>query len=292
MLAGMGAGKAKIFDENGRKALSRFVFYIATSALIIDAVLSLSRSELSKLPNFIVVNCIIYVVVFFVLYLTLRFLKIPYKTGASILYAGTTANTVYLGLPVIRALYGAEGILFAVALLTIPSIVADILDFYFLNSWRAGKASFSKVLKDFILNPLVLSSLVGFLLLIIGISLPETLRSSLRLLGSGATGLALFAMGLFLSESSWKNFSIKLPLVTTIIKLLVVPFISYIIGYLCGLSGLALSVTVIMAALPSAIFCMVVATEYEFDERGTADTILVSSLFFLLTSGLWVSLVG
>jgi predicted permease len=147
MLAGVAAGKLKLFNEDARTVLSRFVFYIATTALIFEAILSLKIADLGKLPSFITTNAIIYAVLFFVVYLTLRSLKIPYRSGASILYSSTTANTIYLGLPLIRALYGSEGILYAVALLTIPSAVADFLDFYFLNRWRDGSAPMGKVIK-------------------------------------------------------------------------------------------------------------------------------------------------
>ncbi len=290
--AGFGAGKLSIFDAGARKTLSKFVFYIATSALIISSLSGLSSSDLSKLPDFALVNCVIYITLFGIVYGLLRLLKVPYKLGGSIMYAGTTANIVYLGIPVMKSMFGAEGVLFTIALLTIPSIIIDILDFYFLSRWRHGKASMKKVLKEFITNPIIISSIVGFALLAIGINLPAPIVSSLDFLGAGATGIALFAMGLFLSESSLKGIRIKPTLVTSFIKLSVAPGIAYGVGTLLGLEGVALSATVILASMPSAIFCMVVATEYELDERVTADTILLSSILFLVTLSAWIRILG
>jgi predicted permease len=132
---------------------------------------------------------------------------------------------------------------------------------------------------------------LGFLLLGIGFRLPQTFKISLDLLGSGASGLALFAMGLFLARTPLRGFKVKPAIISTMLKLVVAPFIALLLGRLFGLEGIALAVTVIMAALPSAIFCMVVATEYDFDERATADTILLSSVMFIFTSSIWVSLV-
>jgi predicted permease len=98
-------------------------------------------------------------------------------------------------------------------------------------------------------------------------------------------------MGLFLARTPLRGFKVKPAIISTMLKLVVAPFIALLLGRLFGLEGIALAVTVIMAALPSAIFCMVVATEYDFDERATADTILLSSVMFIFTSSIWVSLV-
>jgi len=288
MLVGFVLGKIKLFDDDSRKALSRFVFYVATSALIIESIATIKVSELKQLPQFITINTFFYAVAYIGLYLVLRMIKASYKKGASVLYAGTVANTIYLGLPVIRALYGAEGVLFAVAIFTIPSAVSDVVDFYILSKWRKGKVSLLAVLKDFIANPIVASTFIGIILLALRAQLPDYISSSLNLLGNSATGVALFAMGLFLSTTSWKNFKIGQASVATAIKLILMPTLALLTGRLFGLHGTALSVMVLMAAMPSAIFCMIVATEYGFDEHVTADTILLSSVLFVLSSLFWI----
>jgi len=290
-IAGFLAGKFGLFDVEARKVFSKFVFYIASSAVILAALASLSSDDLQKLPKFVAINSLIYVLLFALLYIVLRLAKIRYTLGGAIFYAGLSANCLFLGLPFINALYGSEGVLYAFSFLAIPLSVADLAGFYGLSKWRNRGASIKKILKDFVLNPIVLATFAGIALLLLGTGLWAPLDKAFNLLGGGATGVALFSIGLFLSSAAWKHFNFGAAAAISFVKLLVVPLVAWLVGVFFGLSGVALAVTVLMAAMPSAIFCMVVATEYDLDEHATADGIILSSLLFLGTSLFWVNLV-
>ncbi|HUP26351.1 MAG TPA: AEC family transporter [Candidatus Limnocylindrales bacterium] len=291
MMVGFVCGRVKFLDKAAYKALTRFVFYIATSALIIQAVSSINVSDFNKFPRFILANCVIVIVGYLLVYVALRLSRVGYKTGASILFAGNVANSIYLGLPLIKILYGAEGLLYAIAFLAIPLTAADILGFYILSQWRFGKTSIGSVLRDFFKNPIVISTAVGLLLLMLKVHLPAFIITSLDLLGVTATGLALFATGLFLSIFITKRFNLRSAVMTSFVKLIFIPAVALVIGkYIFALSGTPLFVTVMLAAMPSAIFSLIVATEYNFDERKTADAILLSSVLFLITSTGWTAI--
>lgn len=290
-LIGFISGKLRLFDENARKALIKFVFYIATSALLIQAVLSINIHDAGKYSKFTVASIVLMSAVYIATYMVLRVTKMKYKSGASVLYAGNVSNNIYLGLPFIKVLYGTPGLIYAAVLIAVPLTLSDIVDFYLLSSWKNSKTSIKTILLDFIKNPVVISIFFGAMLLALDVHLPQIVDSGLSALAGSATGLALFAMGLFVSLSSWKHFSFKLASLTTLIKLIVVPTFIYLgANYLFQLSGLPLNVMVMMSAFPSAIFCMVVASEYEFDERATADAIILSSILFIGTSLFWTHL--
>jgi malonate transporter len=292
MLVGVIAGKCQLFDDRARKAFSKFVFYIGTSAIIIQSLVDLTPNEIHGLPRFTIFNSIFYMAITVAIYLALRLLKVTFNTGAVMLYAGTAANTVYIGLPIVRALYGGEGVVFTVVLLAIPTTFADLTAFYLIGRWRNSKeSSIAKTTQEFLRNPLVISTAVGVLLLIVGLHFPNAVDNGLTILGDTTSGVALFAMGLFLSTSSWQHFKLKSAIVASALKLLIVPALAYWLATIGGLTGAALAVTVLLASMPSAVFCIVVATEYEFDERATADTILLSSVLFLATSAIWIRLV-
>ena len=293
MGVGFVCGKIKFLDETAYKALTKFVFYVATSALIIQAVASINLDDFHKFPRFILANCVIVTLAYILTYLALRLSRVNYKTGASILFAGNVSNSVYLGLPLIRVLYGQEGIIYAIAFLAIPLTLADVLGFYMLSKWRLGKTSITSVLKDFFKNPIIISTAVGVVLLLLNIKLPYFVGAGLDHLGVTATGLALFATGLFLAVFVTRRFNLGSALITSAVKLVLMPAIALVIGkYLFGLSGIPLFVTVMIAAMPSAIFSLIVATECKFDERKTADAILLSSVLFLVTSLVWAGILS
>lgn len=287
-VVGFFAGRFGLFDVEARKTFSKFVFYIASSSVILVALAALTPDDLQKLPKFVAVNSAIYMLLFALFYLILRWLKVGYKVGGAIFYTGLTANCLFLGLPFVQALYGSEGVLYVFSFLAIPLSFADLAGFYGLSKWRHKEASLADVLKDFLRNPIVLATLAGAVFLLLGIHLWAPLDKAFNLLGSGATGVALFSIGLFLSTISWRHFRIGAAVLVSVIKLVIVPLLAWLIGMAFGLTDVALAVTVLMAAMPSAIFCMVVASEYHLDERVTADGILLSSILFLATSLVWV----
>lgn len=291
MLVGVVAGRLKLFDDRARKAFSKYVFYIGTSAIVIQSLVELTPAELHTLPKFTIFNCIFYVAVTLALYVALRLLKVKYNSGGSTLYAGIAANMVYIGLPIVRVLYGAEGVAFTVVLLAIPTTLADLTGFYLLDYWRNSKeTSLTKSLQEFSRNPIMISAVIGTLLLVIGVQFPNAIQNGFTLLADTTAGVALFAMGLYLSTSSWRHFKLRLALANSIVKLLLVPAAAFVLARLFGLSGTVLDVTVLIASMPSAVFCIIVATEYGFDEQATADSILLSSALFLATSAFWIKL--
>lgn len=291
IIVGYVAGRTSAFNDESRRAISKFVFYIATSALIIQAIVGIDIRDLNKFPLFLTANAVILVLTYVAIYGVLKLARVPYKSGAAILYAGTTANTVFLGLPFIRVLYGDEGVLYAIAFITIPTAVFDIVAFYILSHWRHGHASVRTILSDFVRNPIVVATAVGLCLLPIVDYVPEPLLDGLGLIGDATTGCALFAMGVYLAGSSFRHFKAGTAAAATAVKLLIMPAATYgLARYVFGLQDVALAVTVLMAAFPSAIFCMIVATEYDFDERATADSILLSSVLFIPASIVIVSL--
>jgi predicted permease len=288
-VVGFGAGKLQLFDEAARRAIVKFVFYIATSALLIQAVVSIDTHSFGRFPRFVFANTVAIIAIYLAMYGVLRLLRTKYRIGASILYASNVSNNIYIGLPFIWALYGNEGLRYAAVYLALPMTLGDLAQFYILSRWRHSSLSARRFVLDFIQNPIVISIVIGAIIVLLGIKLPSPIGEGIDFLGRSATGLAIFAMGLFLSLSSWKHFHVKLALLTTVLKLFVVPFAALLIcKYAFHLSHVALAASVIMLAMPSAIFCMVVATEYDFDEHATADAIILSSVAFLATSLLWV----
>jgi malonate transporter and related proteins len=72
-------------------------------------------------------------------------------------------------------------------------------------------------------NPLVLSPIVGAILVMLGVHLPDVLIESLQLLGSAASGVAVFASGLTLAAH---RFAAKPAVFTgTFVKIIVQPAI-------------------------------------------------------------------
>jgi len=78
-----------------------------------------------------------------------------------------------------------------------------------------------------------------------------------------------------------------------VLKLLVLPAVVLAIGHgLTGLSGLALSVVVMAAALPVGSNALIFSQRYETLEAEATAAIVFSTLGFVLTAPLWLAVLG
>ncbi len=99
-------------------------------------------------------------------------------------------------------------------------------------------------------KPIVWGPLLGVVLSAIGIKMPDLLLASIKPLGLAATAAALFLTGVILSA---RKLQLNALIATsTIVKLLVQPFIAWGLVMLLGLHGSIAITAILMIALAAA----------------------------------------
>jgi hypothetical protein len=137
-------------------------------------------------------------------------------------------------------------------------------------------------------NPLIWATASGFLLNTIGWVPPQPVSLLLGRLADGAVALGLLAVGAALRFDAAPG---KLPLFSwlLVVKLLAKPLAAWAIGTGLGLSGLALQVLVLFAALPTASSAYILAMRMGGDGHSVAWLISASTLVSMLTLPLWAA---
>ena len=137
-------------------------------------------------------------------------------------------NTGFVALPILQATYGPRAVLPAaiatvfVAVVMFPcAVVLQELD---PNNARGLRIEPAKLARRVILNPMVLSTLIGVAWSAFGAPMPGPVGAYLRILADALTACALFAIGLGLSiDGLLANFGRSASL--TIVKLMIMPLI-------------------------------------------------------------------
>ena len=114
-----------------------------------------------------------------------------------------------------------------------------------LEVYRGGKLNFWKIAKSVASNPLILSSLLGIVLLALGVKLPEVIDKPLSDLADVATPLALVILGAEFSFRQVKSCLRQLVLGVTG-RLIVMPLIFLTIAILLGFRGEELIALMVM----------------------------------------------
>ncbi len=208
-------------------------------------------------------------------------------------------NTGFMGMPLLVALLGptAAGpaiITILADLIIITSLCIALSRLDGADEHGAAKAA-RNALKGVAMNPMPWAILIGALSSAVSLELPKPVAQTLGMLADAASPVALFTIGAVLARSQILTarghaeplvLGDYLPM--ALIKLLLHPVLVLVVGALAislgvPLSKFALTVMVLVAALPSASNVAMLAERYDADSARVARIIMVTTAAAFLT---------
>ena len=199
-------------------------------------------------------------------------------------------NTGFMGVPLLVALLGAQA--------AGPAIVTIVVDLLVTSSLcialsrldsadvHGAEVAAKNALRGVALNPMPWAIVLGALASGLQWSLPQPVMQTVGLLADAASPVALFTIGAVLARSQLNSTSRTPPgdyLPITLIKLVVHPTLLLALGLAAITLGLpldrfALTVVVLVAALPSASNVAILAERFGADNGRIARIILLSTV--------------
>jgi predicted permease len=182
------------------------------------------------------------------------------------------ANIGNMGLPVCLFAYGEEGLALAIVIFAII-LTGQFTVAIFLYS---GTFSVSAIYK----NPVIVSVLISFILLITGISPPQWIQKSAKLIGDITIPVMLITLGVSLSQMRVLNRlrAFSLSIVRTGMGL----GAGLLISWLFGFTGTVRGVFILQCSMPVAVFNYLLAEQYDKNPKEVAEIIIISTLLSIL----------
>jgi len=291
ILCGFLAGRFRLLGEASSEALNRFVYWFALPALLFVSMARVPAREILNGP-FIAAYLLAVAIVGTAAVLVARAV-FPNLRQALVLHGltATFANTGYMGVPLYLTAFGPEGAMPAIiaAALNSAVMVATAIVLVELAGGGRGRmaATLRRVAIGFTRNPLVLAPAAGIAWSVSGAALPGFATAFFQLLGAAAGPCALFAMGMFLAAQPMRHLFFGRRAAEafwmTGLKLLVLPAVTYALGWLFGLDPFWLASVTILSALPTGALAFVVAQQYGIYVQETSAVILVSTVLSVVT---------
>ncbi|MDP3082597.1 MAG: AEC family transporter [Rubrivivax sp.] len=210
-------------------------------------------------------------------------------------------NTVQLGIPLSAALFGEAGLaihiavvsLHALVLLTTLTVMVE-LDLARARNRHEATAStiktLAQTLQNTIIHPVVLPVLAGLIWNATGIGLHPVVDEALAGLGLAVVPVCLVLIGLTLAHYGLAG-GARGAIGISLAKLMLLPALVLAVAHWgFGVSGLPLSVVVMMAALPVGSTALVFSQRYATLEAEASAAIVVSTVAFALTASFWLAL--
>ena len=200
-------------------------------------------------------------------------------------------NTGFVALPVLQAIYGQRAVLPAaiatvfVAVVMFPAAVILLeLD---RRDARGSRTAPAVMVKHIVLNPMVISTLIGMLLSVLDLPMPMAVKAYLGIFADALTPCALFAIGLGLSIDGLRA-NIGRSSLLSAVKLVIMPLIAYGLSVSLGLDPLYTIAAVICAAVPTAKTVYILAGEYRCEEMMVASTVSMTTLASIVSLVVWM----
>jgi hypothetical protein len=205
--------------------------------------------------------------------------------------AASMTNTGFVALPVLEAIYGQHAVLPAaiatvfVAVVMFPAAVI-LLELGQRDAHGSPTPPLVTV-KHVVLNPMVLSTLIGMFLSVLNLRMPLPVTAYLGILADALTPCALFAIGLGLSIEGLRA-TIGRSSLLSAVKLVIMPLIVYGLSLWLRLEPLYTIAAVICAAVPTAKTAYILAGEYHCEEMMVASTVSMTTLASIISLVIWL----
>ncbi len=220
-------------------------------------------------------------------FLVQRFIRLDNPSFTSFFQGSTRFNT-FVALAVTSAQLGSAGLALAAVIAAVMIPVLNIMCVLVFASCSDKRPSLIAVFKTLITNPLILASLIGVVINLLG-GLPTLMLPFFAMLSQMALPLGLLSVGAALNLSALRRSGSGM-LYSMGIKLLLFPLLAWVSGMLLGLSDLALATLIIFATIPTATSAYILARQLGGEAQLMAAIITAQTLVSMLTIPFWLAL--
>ena len=305
VLCGYWAARQQLLPLQAIPGLNTFVLYFALPAMLYRFGSTTPIAQLLDGAALLVYLVCALTLVGFVVAATMN-RRVGWNDAAFGALVAAFPNTGFMGVPLLVALLGAQAAGPAIVTIVVDLIVTSSLCIALsrldgADEHGAAKAA-RNALRGVLVNPMPWAICAGAVASWQGLQLPKPALQTLGLLADAASPVALFTIGAVLARSAMLNASDDahpmplrdyLPVVA--LKLLLHPVLVLLLGVSAQRLGLrldpfALTVMVLVAALPSASNVSVLAERFGADTGRIARIILISTALAFLSFSAAVSL--
>ena len=277
---GMVAVKTGVLKLENKQALSNLLVYIIVPAMVVNSY----RMEFSTqiLHNLLAAFGMSVLSVLLGTVITL--LLTAHKTGSRMpifRFACIFSNAAYMGFPLISALFGSEGLLYASAYVTVFNILLWTLGYGLVS----GGSSVKEVARSLVRTPVLYAIVVGLGIYLLQIPLPALITQPLELLAGVNTPLSMLITGMLIASGDlhrtltdqhiWK---------LTVVRMLFIPVLIIAAFAALGLFryGMVTQVIVLLECCPAASITSVFAVQFHHDEQFAAGSVVLTTLLSIM----------
>ena len=280
LLIGTGvlAVKTGVLRPEHKQALSNLLVYIVVPAMIVNSYRMEFSAEILRnlLAAFGMSTLAILAGTVITLLLTAR--KKDSRTPI-FRFACIFSNAAYMGFPLISALFGSEGLLYASAFVTVFNILLWTMGYGFVS----GSSSPKEVVRSLVRTPVLYAVIAGLAVYLLQIPIPNLIAQPLELLAGMNTPLSMMITGMLIAAGSVKSIVADVHIwKLAAVRMVLIPAVCLALFSLLGFHGTAAQVVVLLECCPAAAITSVFAVQFGHDESFAAGSVVLTTLLSIV----------
>ena len=286
IVAAFGYGLQRWTDID-KKSLSSAVLYVFSPCLVFSSLVSsqLPGGELTKLALFAVLNVALMGILVFVLS---RMMRLSRTETAALMIVVMFVNGGNYGLTLNQLRYGDAGLSRAVVYYTTSTIITYTIGIFIASM---GRLSPRMTLQRLLRLPPVYAAVLAVLVYTLKISVPQPLLEGISVAGGGAIPVLLVVLGMQMADLKG-NSSLRLAIPAVSLRLVAGPLLGLLIASMLGLTGLGRSTSIIEASMPTAVFTIILATEFDLHPTAVTSIVVLTTLLSPITIATVITVFG
>jgi predicted permease len=281
------ADRLHIFGQDTAKRSNDLLFYVITPVVMVQSFINMEFSK-ETAKSFVIAFLCMFGTLTVGILLALPFFNKSGKNGAIYKYAVSYGNMGYMALPLCQAMLCSEGVFYCSAGVVAFNILSFTHGIWHMTKGE-GKNKFNP--KLLILNPGVISVLIGLPLFIFDVQLPDMINSAITHISNLNTPLAMLFLGTYIANTDIKSmFKEKNIYLVMLLKLVALPLIMLCVFKLCGVGGAILTACLISASVPSANNTVMFSAKYGKDTGVASKVVAFCSVVSVLTMPVMIAL--
>lgn len=274
-------GHLKLVDERGKAFLSGMSFLVASPALLFMLASDSPTDRLFSRPWLVSALAIAGVSAIYLV--ASRILTRPGAPEAAVgVMSASYVNAGNLGLPIAAYVMGDMAWMAPVILLQVAFIQPVCLAVLDANAVRLSGSEpkwWSYPLMPF-KNPLTLGILLGMLVNVTQVELPEVVTAPIAMIGDMAIPMTLLAFGVSLRIDPKPGVGphVKELWLVQVVKIVIHPLLAWSFGSALGLDRADLLAVTVIAALPTAQNVFIIASRYSVATQLARDAVFWSTI--------------
>ncbi len=273
------AAKAGIMTEAGAACCTDIALIIATPCVIIKSLMRKFDAAVMK-SLLLAVALTLLVQVLMITLGTLLLRSKDLKRQRTLRFGSIFANCGFMSLPLQEVMLGADGTLYGSAYVIMFNLVVWSYGVYLIS----GDKRYIQPKKLFV-NPGIAGLLIGLIIFVFSVPVPQVLSSTVNYLAAIYTPLPMLIIGYHLSKTNvLKAFKDFQCIIAVLLRLIVYPLVSLGVLYLFGIRGTLLVSAIISLSAPVAAVTTMFSSKFGGGDTAlSVDMVSLSTVLSIIT---------